>query len=198
MVSRVCSTCREVKSIRNFGKKAKNPDGYRYACKFCERQTSIKYYRTLHGLLVKIYNKQIASSTRRGMVMPSYTSQELEDWVCGREYALAIYRSWVSSGYIKDMILSIDRLDDHKPYTLDNIQVTTWGLNNAKGYMHHKLGTNHKDHVAVRRLDLDGVYLDSFVSMSEAHRATGVCLDSISKCCNGRGKTAGGYIWQRC
>ena len=32
--------------------------------------------------------------------------------------------------------------------------------------------------------------------MQEAHNATNVSLGDISKCCNNKRKTAGGYIWK--
>lgn len=34
-----------------------------------------------------------------------------------------------------------------------------------------------------------------FKSITEASEETGVCLQSISLCCHGKRKTAGGYIW---
>lgn len=40
-----------------------------------------------------------------------------------------------------------------------------------------------------------GEFIQSFNSMSEASRITGVLQGNISACCNGRIRTAGGYIW---
>lgn len=40
-----------------------------------------------------------------------------------------------------------------------------------------------------------GEFIQSFDSMAEASRATGILQGNISACCNGRIKTAGGYIW---
>ena len=39
---------------------------------------------------------------------------------------------------------SIDRKDDYKPYTFDNIQLTTWQQNKAKGHEDCKNGINNK------------------------------------------------------
>lgn len=41
-----------------------------------------------------------------------------------------------------------------------------------------------------------GDLLGIFPSMSEAERKTGICPQCISCCCNGKYKSAGGYIWK--
>lgn len=42
----------------------------------------------------------------------------------------------------------------------------------------------------------DGKEIQTFRSSGEAERATGVCYASITNCCNGVAKTAGGYVWE--
>ena len=41
-----------------------------------------------------------------------------------------------------------------------------------------------------------GELLATFPSTHEAERITGIAHQSISKCCNGKKKSAGGYIWR--
>lgn len=41
----------------------------------------------------------------------------------------------------------------------------------------------------------DGALISSYQSTREAERKTGICSTSISKCCLGERKTAGGYKW---
>lgn len=41
----------------------------------------------------------------------------------------------------------------------------------------------------------DGNLINIFPSAAEAQRVTGVCDTSIIRCCHGRLRTAGGYIW---
>lgn len=43
-----------------------------------------------------------------------------------------------------------------------------------------------------------GNVIQSFVSMAEAERQTGISADGISAVCVGRNKTAGGYLWRKC
>lgn len=48
----------------------------------------------------------------------------------------------------------------------------------------------------VEQLDADGNLLATFYSMHDAGGLLGVSYTSISKCCRGRLKTAGGYKWR--
>lgn len=43
----------------------------------------------------------------------------------------------------------------------------------------------------------NGTYINSFLSIAEAARMTKTDQSSISRCCRGELKTAGGYVWKR-
>ena len=46
----------------------------------------------------------------------------------------------------------------------------------------------------VLQFTIEGEFIRSYSSASEASRQTGIC--NIGKCCKGRYKTAGGFIWR--
>lgn len=48
----------------------------------------------------------------------------------------------------------------------------------------------------VAQYDLQGNFLNIFCSTVEAEKETGVYQSNISKCCNGKYKTAGGFVWK--
>lgn len=48
----------------------------------------------------------------------------------------------------------------------------------------------------VAQFTKDGVFVAKYASTMEAERQTGVNHTDISKCCNGKYKTAGGYVWK--
>lgn len=48
----------------------------------------------------------------------------------------------------------------------------------------------------VEQLDKNGNVICAYESLKEAGRMTGVGDGNISKCCNGKTKSAGGYIWR--
>jgi predicted GIY-YIG superfamily endonuclease len=47
----------------------------------------------------------------------------------------------------------------------------------------------------INQLTKDGKLINTFPSSAEAKRVTGICDTSIIRCCHGKLKTAGGYIW---
>lgn len=49
---------------------------------------------------------------------------------------------------------------------------------------------------AVEQYDLSGNLINSFISMSEAERITGINRKSIRFCIHGKRKTAGNFIWK--
>lgn len=80
--------------------------------------------------------------------------------------------------------------DDSTLCVGENIGPQSKGANNWKGH-----ATRPKR--AIHRYSLDGIYIDSFESATDAQRKTGIKQDSISACCRGvnNRKTAGGYRW---
>tara|TARA_B110000114_G_scaffold184318_1_gene227717 strand:+ start:1340 stop:2671 length:1332 start_codon:yes stop_codon:yes gene_type:complete len=55
---------------------------------------------------------------------------------------------------------------------------------------------NYKTRKIIEQYTLDGTYLNTFSSISEASRTVNSATSNISKCCNGKRKSAGGYIWK--
>ena len=53
-----------------------------------------------------------------------------------------------------------------------------------------------KNCIMVQQYDVNGRLINLFDSMHSASRATGINQSSISMCCSGKHKTAGGYIWR--
>jgi hypothetical protein len=117
-------------------------------------------------------------------------------WVVSQPNFELLYTQLLTSNYIKKLKPSIDRIDDYKPYTFDNIQIMMWGDNKAKGSRDRRNGINNKDSKAVVKYDIDGSFICEIYSIMEAGRRTGIGRTSISKACRGIQKTAGGYKWK--
>ncbi|AFE88047.1 putative HNH endonuclease [Lactococcus phage ASCC531] len=49
----------------------------------------------------------------------------------------------------------------------------------------------------VIQLDLNDNILNEFESMTQAEQETGVLVCNISRCCNGKTKSAGGFKWRK-
>jgi len=165
-------------------------------CKKCCSKASKDYSRTRSGLTTRIYGNQIRRSRIRGHAVPSYSRQQLHKWLASQGVFDELFRTWVNSGYDKMLTPSCDRLDDYKGYSFDNIRLTTWKENKAKGWLARRNGTNNKGSKSVSQLTLGGYFVSNHYSMRQAGRDVGVSHSDISQCCNGTRETAGGFKWK--
>lgn len=62
-----------------------------------------------------------------------------------------------------------------------------------EAYLNGRINPQRK---AVYQLDLDDNIIAEFGSMADADKATGINFRYISKCCNNKCETAGGYKWK--
>jgi hypothetical protein len=107
--------------------------------------------------------------------------------------------AWAAEGYPKDLAPSIDRLDDFKGYSLDNIQLVRWKDNNEKMYKHRKEGKRiTRQNRRVEQVSLSGAHIAFYPSIAFAARATGITRTNINGLCAGKPsvKTVGGYLWR--
>lgn len=105
------------------------------------QKSSKEYRRTKTGLINKIYCKQKESSKKRGHAPPEYDIKDFKLWFNINDSQLGLYNAWVASGYSKWLIPSVDRIDNKKGYTYDNIQLMTWGENFQKQSASSKIST---------------------------------------------------------
>lgn len=64
-------------------------------------------------------------------------------------------------------------------------------LENPKGKVHHK----HNITDTIKQFDLQGNFIREWKSIKEAADRTNTSRTSLTSCLNGRGKTAGGFLW---
>jgi hypothetical protein len=186
--TKVCRKCGKEKALSEFYKAKKNRDGLYNLCKVCVAKRGKAHRHSLKGFLRKLYNNQKKRSKRRGHPQPAYTFDEFKNWFVRQPNFKFLWRQWRSSGYLKDLAPSVDRLDDSKGYSFDNIRLVTWQENNLKEHDKHK--------VKVNQYSLDGRYLKTFESLSDAAREIKSTSTNIRSACKGRRKSAGGYRWK--
>ena len=96
---------------------------------------------------------------------------------------------------------SIDRLEDDKPYTFENIQIVSYEENHAKATYNREQGITTQGSVCkpVRQYTLTGAFIQEFVSASQATKFLPdlkLNRQNIQKVCNGERKSCGGFIWK--
>lgn len=72
----------------------------------------------------------------------------------------------------------------------------TWEENNKKHRLDRREERNNKVNKTVNKFMPNGDFIESYHSTRQAERETGVDNSSISRCCNGKSLTAGGYVWK--
>lgn len=158
-----------------------------------------QYRRTKEGVAITIYSHQRGSSKKRGHEVPTYSKDDLREWLFNQEKFHYLFENWERSGYLKALKPSVDRIDDSIGYTMTNIQLMTWRENNKKAHSDmrgRKLVYEIKSGKAVRQYTRDGAYIAEYVSVREAERQTGADNRRISMCCNGKRNHTGGFKWE--
>lgn len=156
----------------------------------------VSYMRTKKGLTIRIYDNQKTRSKRRGHNPPTYTQEEIREWLYSQPLFHKLYDNWKRLDFQKEYVPSIDRKEDHIGYTMSNIQLMTWGENKAKGEHDRKKGKIIYTQKKVRQFSIDGEFIMEYHSICEAERRTGVANSKIVTVCKGKRKTAGGYKWK--
>jgi len=191
-----CRTCGLIKDYSEFRSTAMYLDGRGIYCRTCLKIKDKEHYRTKKGLISHIYRIQKLVSRNRGHIRPQYTKRELIEWCYNQPNIDTLFNNWEESGYKKDLIPSIDRLDDYKGYSFDNIRLVTWAENYKKSHSDRKTGKNNKNNRAVLQYDLNGNFIKEYYSAAQAFRDTGIGQSSISVVCRGKSKAAGGFTWK--
>jgi len=189
-IMKQCTKCNRHKELTEFCKQKAGEYGLQSHCKDCNSDIMKNYRRTVPGMITQIYGTQRKSSIRRNHKMPTYTKKEFKKWILSQNNFKELYNNWVVSDYNKMLRPSVDRLDDYKGYSFDNIQLITWGENDKKGKQDRKSGK------PVSQYTLEDNLISNYYSMMEGARQTGVSHGSIWSACQGRLKTAGGYKWK--
>lgn len=196
LTEKLCCNCGKTKYLKEFNKNKSKVDGLCTECRACNKLISEKYKKTEFGLITQIYSLQKLTSKRRGYEPPNYTKDELIDWLYKNGF-YAMWCQWNWSGFLKEKLPSVDRLDDYKTYSIENIQLISWKQNRDKSYSDIRDGVNNKKSKEVAQIDKKtGKVIQTFCSARSAERKSGIANTNIGLCCSGVRQTAGGFKWE--
>lgn len=77
-----------------------------------------------------------------------------------------------------------------------NNPLTLYKIRGDKSCHYGKFGILNNNHRIILQYTEDGVFIKEWGSTMDIHRELGIDNSSISKCCRGKYKTAGGFIWR--
>ena len=192
----VCNCCKVSQPISNFGNRTDFKEKKLKVCRDCTNIKAEAYRKSKLGLINYIYHNQRLISKNKGVEPPAYTKQELSDWFYAQPNFEELYTNWGQGGYTKDTKPSVDRLDDSIGYNLNNIRLVSFRENVEKQYDKIRSGEKVTIHKKVNQYDLEGKYLNTYISMAEAKRAINKEGISISCVVNGNQKSSGGFLWR--
>ena len=135
-----CIKCGIDKKADCFHKSSRHLDGYLNKCKDCRFIET----HSMTSRARRMYADQKKSSKVRGHAPPMYSSDEFLQWCLSKDSYRKLHKEWANSGYKKNLSPSADRINDYEGYSFDNIQLMTWGENNAKHYKDRVDGVNNK------------------------------------------------------
>ena len=91
----------------------------------------------------------------------------------------------------------INHKDENKlNNSINNLEWCTIKYNNCYGTRIKRVVEKNKMRKEILKYDLKGNFMQEYKSISEAGRKNNIIISSISLCCSGKYKQAGGYIWK--
>ena len=152
------------------------------------------YNKTFDGLTLNMYGHHNERSKLRNHPLPTYTLQELREWVRAQPGRAEMFKSWSNSNYDINLTPSIDRLDENLGYIFSNMKLVTWQENNSKEHQRKARNESGRGR-SVTQLK-DGIVVGIYASAKEAADNTLAHQSGIVKCLLGKRKTSGGYSWR--
>lgn len=189
---KTCSVCKQNLPLDMFNKQSTGKQGVRADCKDCLK----RFIRSKHGVINQMYSGCISRTKKKGFTPVSFSKDELEKWVYSNKEFHPLYDEWVLQDYPTILKPSLDRLDDYKGYSLENIRIVTANTNVKRYYSDAINGVNTKSAKPVEQYSLDGEYIKTFHSLSAAARSVKGIPSNINQVINGTYAQAYGYKWK--
>ena len=151
-----------------------------------------RYRKTPKGVLTNLYSKMQERNIKRGYGILPFSLSELHEIYLNDKNFLCIFKKWEEGNYRTELKPSFDRINPTIGYTLENIEIKTWGENRKKADWEKSFIYT----TPVVMLDKNGTVIREFGSTKEASLITGFSQSGITACCQGRYSQTNGYIFK--
>lgn len=129
--------------------------------------------------------------------MPTYSKEELQFWLLSNDTFNSIFKSWKKNNFQKNETPSLDRLDEGKGYSFDNIRIVDWQENNRSYQIKRRRGQAITvQNRPVVQINFNKTKINTFNSISIASKISKVNKSNINQVCLGNRNSAGGYLWK--
>ncbi len=182
-MSKICTKCEKNQPLTEYYKTAKG--GLSAQCKTCTKLRVKKnlekvgngYDFSEKGVIRVLYKTQKSHQKLRGHGTLPYTKAEFSNWVYENGYK-SLYDKWVEVGNLSSRKPSVDRLNDYRGYSFDNMRLVTWIDNREHQWQDIRSGqsTSGERCVSLCKLDNNGNVLEEYVSYAEVKRLLGYCV----------------------
>ena len=196
-----CTKCGQSKLIHDFYPHKAALDGHMGKCKECTKLDVRRNYAKVgalydfseKGVIRVIYKTQKRHQRLRGHGAMPYSKLELSAWLYDNGFSAA-FEAWVASGHKKDLKPSVDRLNDMKGYSFDNIRLVTWLDNRRAQYLDIRrgAGTSGARCKPVLRVSSLTDATTEYISYSSAVRDIGYSIEYQLK---NRVTCRNGFFW---
>lgn len=110
-----------------------------------------------------------------------------------KEVHSLVAKTWLPSRGLDQT--DVNHKDENKHNNrVENLEWCTKAYNHDYGTHNQRVGEALSK--PVLQFDKSGNFIAEYPSTAEAERQTGIAHQSISSCCNGKRKSAGGFVWE--
>lgn len=135
-----------------------------------------RYLRSKNGWMNIRFCNLKSAHKRRGFKL-NFTKSDFIEWLYkNRERFNYLFSAWEKNNWDVNYTPSVNRLDDTKGYSLDNLELLTWRRNNELGHKGIWKLVQERKPVILKKLDVE----KAFVSSTEAAKFLGVSKTSLS------------------